>query len=189
MSCAGLKKGINFTIHNGRRIQVTPILYPLMMETFINDNASLWPLVTDLGVEIQMIAKFKELAQAFICMVKGRYPHINVRYISPSSVRAYFGTRILSGTNRYKRRKQASVDMLNSIMSRSDAIHFSQVFRPKLDDAIEAALMAIYMLYNPICPVTFPRGTLSKLPRKKGVQFKCTFEPSSRKRARNVDLC
>jgi hypothetical protein len=151
--------GVDFTIYKGERIKLTSLTIPAVVSHFIKENERLWPMVGAVGGEDQMSAVYRELVAVFLCMIRERFPHIVCGLTSPKAVRAFFGIQIVSGPQkgRYERRKAASIDMIPIVIAPEHRDIFKKTFtktingktRCKLDDAIEAVLIAIYIMYHP----------------------------------------
>ena len=98
-------------------------------------------------------------------MIKGAYPHITIRHVSPVETRAYFNTRVLDKNltqdEKYAIRKNLSKQTMHKFYAPADAERALELLGAKSDDAIEAGLLAIYC-HNVPCTDEAKRKRLKK---------------------------
>lgn len=136
------------------RIKLTPRNYIYVAEKFVEVNDALFKTITDVAIEIQMKSSMEQFAQALGGMIRGRHKHINIRHASPISTRTFYNTRVqdkrIPDKRRYPLRKQLSVATLPRLIPRhADRHRFDELFGDKKDDAVEAALLALWAHHVP----------------------------------------
>ena len=138
------------------RRRVTSANVGKTIEKFIEGNAEMWPKVALVGIEEQCKQPWKKMTNELRLQLEERYPHIAVRLVDPKLPRAYFGTSVPGGYKNHDIRKDVSVAYMPKMMIAEDEERFARVFGTKLDDPVEATLLAIYTHRVPAPPESRP---------------------------------
>lgn len=130
------------------KCDLPPSRFVKVAHRFVAENDALFSKTRQVAIEIQMGSKMAQLAQALAGVIKGRHPEILVRHVSPVATRAFYNTSVrdpkIPKEDRYPLRKALSVQLRHKLLAREAVLELERAFGAKMDDAVEAGLLAVY---------------------------------------------
>jgi hypothetical protein len=133
------------------RIELNESRYIETIRLFVVSNYALLTTVERFATEMQMDPKLISLELAILAYLKATFPHADCLRVSPITTREFFNTRVLdmslSVDAAYALRKRLSIEVLQNIFGADVNDAITQKFKDKIDDAAEAALLAVFLFY------------------------------------------
>lgn len=141
------------------RVELKESRYVETIRLFVVSNYALLTTVERFATEIQMDPHLIALELAILAYLKATFPHADVVRVSPITTRAFFNTSLsnetvlalkLSPDEAYALRKRLSIEVLQNIFGIEANDEIAVKFKTKIDDAAEAALLAVFLFYMTI---------------------------------------